>query len=186
MELLISLAFLLIWFIATIIYYNHRRNRNKSHCIATKRLSPIRELESSEVEIFRNFYKKDIGENTKVFNIKGSIDEFRTTSQGRSSSEYSINRVKIHPRSIKILSKNENGFDISSSELPEAVITKMKKLNDQFENNEIKESDYAFAVQELSKTDVEFVFLDNNKIHKPVYIVGFNDWKLSNIKTITS
>lgn len=180
--LLLNVLILIVSGISLAYYFKGRREMNAGHVYAMSELTPVRNLDQDEIRKFKALYKRDITHDAAVYRFKDDIITHTTTVNGATSYEYTVGDIKLHTRCVNLLAKHADGIDINNVELSSEIEKEVEKLNEQFDKEEISKLSYAQQVRELINPTVEFIFLKKEKMHKPGYIVGFNDWNLSAVQ----
>lgn len=180
--LLLNVIILIVSGISLAYYIKGRREMNAGHVYAMSELTPVRHLEQEEIRKFKTLYKRDITHEGAVYRFKDDLITHTTTVNGATSYEYTVGDIKLHTRSVNILAKHADGVDINNPEITPEIEKEVEKLNEQLDKKEISKIVYSQKVRDLINPTVEFVFLKRDKLNKPAYIVGYNDWNLSAVQ----
>lgn len=181
--IIVLLLTLVISAISIASYFSNRSGLKQEHAAKMAELQPVRTMELSDVEKFGAVYKKKVPTGTPVYRVKGSVGYISIRAQGSESREYAIGGIRIAPRSVQRLGKNDIGVRLNEY-LPDtdAVQTALDDLNVRIASNEIPEDKVAQMVEtiedKLCNHTIEFAFTKEDVARAPAFITAIDDIRI--------
>lgn len=184
--IILLLAVLGITLYSIISYFCSRGSLKKKHREAMQSLEPIRHLNSEERDAFEKLYKKPVSGQGSVYQVEGPLEYIGLSYQGSESKEFAVGGIRLDRRSVARLGKKDIQLNIETiadqvneNKLEEKLVAikisgREKGASDEEIGREITQ-----ALKDELSHSAEFVFLSENIMKKPAFLVAFDKWKLS-------
>lgn len=169
--------------VSLVSYFSNRGRAKKSHAEVLAELKPARQADYSDVERFKEVYKKDLTHGTPVFTYQGAVEYIGIEVNHAEQREYSIGDIRIHNASVHRMGKKDIGLHLADH-LPEtekfnAAISELKERS---EAQKMSDEQVGVEVEELLNKyclhSFDFVFLKDDFGNQAAYIIAFDNWKM--------
>ncbi len=159
--------------------------RNKKHVTIMTTLQSTRTMSEEDCEYFHIVYGKKIPVGAPVYSRRGAVNCIvQDRDKHNERRETTIADIKIDGRSEKDI--RQRGTDLSSYDDNSLFLEELKPMQKRIKDHTLTKQERADVEAEMKKLedehiniDLEFTFLNSNKVNKPAFIIGIDLWNIN-------